>query len=834
MNPLAEHPPVVVAASWLLTYLLHSTVLLCAAWLLTRFVRDHAGRDALWKTALVGGVLTATLQVLGGVHVLGGRWELQALGAAEAPASPAAPSGDLATASGPELAAEPPASPADGAADPRAATPSPSPSTSSTQSATTGAETATASSDASGETGYGWPTVISALWAAVAVALLVRLKLRHDRLHRMLADRQPVTEGPLPGRLAEMRRNAGIWHPVFLSTAPGCPGPLALGTREICVPPRFLAELDDEEQRAALAHELAHVARRDPVWHLVAGVIEAIGFFQPLNRVARIRMREAAEYLADDWAVRQTGARLGLAKCLAQVASWVSPGTDAIPTGTLAMAEGGSPLLLRVQRLLDEPRDPAAGPPALRAAVVVALLAAVVAAAPAVTPLSAPHEHEAEGAAPTSPAPRSGETAADTLPRDPRVVRAPDAAAPLSTRWRSAHASAARAGEGRYWVAYATPGVLPAGTASISDSGPWDMRELRATPLSTLLGVEPTDAAGTPVLVLLRVLVTDGRPVVERVSVRSPGVGARFDGPVYFLGRASTDESLDWLTGAAAASRIADVRATMYEGVGLHPGPRVLPILRRAAERDGSAGVRRSAVEAAERQRGDDALAFLSGMAGDDGSADVRKQATESLGKLDHPRAPAVLRRLMAEGRGEEVRAQALESLTARGEFADGVALREVALRNRDSRLRRDATEQLEQLAPALALRVLREVVWATDDPQVARQAAESLGNLRSAAALEVLDDVVARHPMEDAVVQAVEAISGFPDGDALPRLRRIARTHPMEAAQREALDFLGGDRSRDDGDGEDGSGREEGPDPARDAPDGSRGRAPSDPAAGS
>lgn len=53
---------------WTLTYLAHSTLLLGAAWLICRgFVqRSHVLRERLWKLAAIGGLVTATLAVIGG------------------------------------------------------------------------------------------------------------------------------------------------------------------------------------------------------------------------------------------------------------------------------------------------------------------------------------------------------------------------------------------------------------------------------------------------------------------------------------------------------------------------------------------------------------------------------------------------------------------------------------------------------------------------------------------------------------------------------------------------------------------------------------------------
>ena len=62
---MADAPFFPAAASWLLTYGIHSTILLAGAWLLTRrwAVRSIVAHDAIWKVALVGSVFTASFQV---------------------------------------------------------------------------------------------------------------------------------------------------------------------------------------------------------------------------------------------------------------------------------------------------------------------------------------------------------------------------------------------------------------------------------------------------------------------------------------------------------------------------------------------------------------------------------------------------------------------------------------------------------------------------------------------------------------------------------------------------------------------------------------------------
>ena len=72
---------------WLLTYALHSTVLLGGVWLINRQLRERALwlQESLWKMALCGGILTATIQLAGGVRPLGGGIALGTPSAASSP-----------------------------------------------------------------------------------------------------------------------------------------------------------------------------------------------------------------------------------------------------------------------------------------------------------------------------------------------------------------------------------------------------------------------------------------------------------------------------------------------------------------------------------------------------------------------------------------------------------------------------------------------------------------------------------------------------------------------------------------------------------------------------
>lgn len=318
MNPAA-----VGILGWLLTYAVHSTLFVAAAVLICRLAGDEALRDVAWKTALIGAVLTASLAVGGDFPPPGGRWYAGDVIPFDAQtASPAVVSSALVSGGG-----SAPATTVESGPDrPQHADPA--------RSASVG-----------NVLGLG----LVAGWALISVFLLLRLAVVNIRFFRDIDDRVPLTDGPLVEMLTGLRRASGYWRPVRLSLCAACPTPVAVGTREICLPSRYATDLDAEQQCGGLAHELAHLKRRDPLWQLAAAIVESVFFFQPLNWLVRRRLRETAEHLSDDWAANTTGSSSGIARCLSEIASWV--GSARVPRQAVAMVESGSPLLVRVRRL---------------------------------------------------------------------------------------------------------------------------------------------------------------------------------------------------------------------------------------------------------------------------------------------------------------------------------------------------------------------------------------------------------------------------------------------------------------------------------------------------
>ena len=337
--------------AWLATYLVHSTLLLSGAWLATRVLRAPRLRELVWRTALVGGLVTASLQSAIGDGPLAlstadlARWTQDS--AAEEASEPGGLFGllglDVGAASGAQGKSA--SSAGEGSAD----------------AASGGAITPLneprphlASGAGGSEPQFAWPTWIVALWLAWATFALARFGLRRRALVLSLADRRNVSSGPLRDRFRKLKRARGPRRAVRLTASARVGSPLALGLSEICVPEYAASELGAESHAALLAHELAHLRRRDAAWSTLAAALASLFPFQPLLRVAMRRMRAEAELLCDADAVRATGDGAALARCLVEVAERTSPQHRGLaPAWTAAMAAPRSEFVARVEAALE-------------------------------------------------------------------------------------------------------------------------------------------------------------------------------------------------------------------------------------------------------------------------------------------------------------------------------------------------------------------------------------------------------------------------------------------------------------------------------------------------
>jgi bla regulator protein blaR1 len=333
--------------AWLMTYAIHSTILIGSILLLTatamgrRLVAGHG--SSLWRFALIGALATSSLQALRSAAPITGTLRLDG----DTPAR---------TLVRVEVSRE-------------AFTPT----FGSGGTSLPDRESVNSTIEISPR----WPLILFGAWLVLASLMTAWFFSARARFLRAIGPRRDASHTLAGNALRYLQRESHFPGAVRLTVSDCLTSPVALGTDEICLPARALAELDPIRMESILAHELAHLVRRDPSWLTAARVIEAIFFFQPLNVLARRRMQESAEFASDAWASTRVARPLDLAHCLARVAEW----TIAAPRLPVpAMAERRGPVLVRRVERLTTGRVVNEGTPggALRLSAVVSLVALIL------------------------------------------------------------------------------------------------------------------------------------------------------------------------------------------------------------------------------------------------------------------------------------------------------------------------------------------------------------------------------------------------------------------------------------------------------------------------
>jgi Zn-dependent protease with chaperone function len=141
-------------------------------------------------------------------------------------------------------------------------------------------------------------------------------------------------------------------RPQLVRVARGSPNPAF--TAGLLVPVIYLAEelrerLTEDQLVAVIAHEGAHVTRRDPLRHFLLRLLGCALFWMPTLRRLADDVRDEAEVRADE--VAASGRPLVLASAILALATWKTNPTPAIAVGF----QRDELLEARIRRLAGEP-----------------------------------------------------------------------------------------------------------------------------------------------------------------------------------------------------------------------------------------------------------------------------------------------------------------------------------------------------------------------------------------------------------------------------------------------------------------------------------------------
>jgi beta-lactamase regulating signal transducer with metallopeptidase domain len=198
--------------------------------------------------------------------------------------------------------------------------------------------------------GAWWPTAVVVVFVVGTLLGLARLFLGLWAIRRYRRRSHQINDPALHGLVESLRIELGCLRTVELRESSDLETAATVGwARPIVFLPSDWRMWNDEERRAVLSHELAHVRRRDYVSGLVACLSVALHFYHPLVYWLAARLRLQQELAADALGARCAGGPDLYLRVLAQMALRQSGRPVGWPARAFLPAPGT--LLRRVQML---------------------------------------------------------------------------------------------------------------------------------------------------------------------------------------------------------------------------------------------------------------------------------------------------------------------------------------------------------------------------------------------------------------------------------------------------------------------------------------------------
>ena len=195
---------------------------------------------------------------------------------------------------------------------------------------------------------HSWRVWLVTIWGMGAVAIIMVLGHEMLRLHRLRSAALPLRSDALLAEAIRCALSIGLRRVPDVCLMQKDDGPLVIGFwRPAVMLPDAFQSWPAERRRAVLLHEMAHVLRRDGLVQLLAALVCALHWLNPLALLLLKRLRHEAECACDDVVL---GARM-TAACYADHLLAVASGGRSASMLAPSMAQV-SGLRRRVQSVL--------------------------------------------------------------------------------------------------------------------------------------------------------------------------------------------------------------------------------------------------------------------------------------------------------------------------------------------------------------------------------------------------------------------------------------------------------------------------------------------------
>jgi hypothetical protein len=361
-----------------------------------------------------------------------------------------------------------------------------------------------------------------------------------------------------------------------------------------------------------------------------------------------------------------------------------------------------------------------------------------------------------------------------TMPAQQEQGFTPVQGGTLQAKAEAAQAQATAARQMRYWTAYSfdvRPGVAVdvdyvSDDGRFSIRGTWDVGDGGTYFVGDGVSVSNYPGLETRSLGVFALRDSGGR--VERIDIFNLARRHEYAGyPVYWMGRAANEESLNFLRALAETPTLGRSDSPQNEAVwavSLHDDRRVPEVLMHVARTSVDEQVRARAVRSLGMPPvAEEVRAYLAQLVRDEReSQDVRRSAVSAYGRARDAQALALMQSLYTSNANRDLRRAALTQIARNDDRQAAAAfLIRVAQQDTDTEFRKTAIARLGEIAGEQAMAALKQTATSLDaDTELQRQ--------------------------------AVSAIAKRPVSESVPLLINIARTHAKPEIRKHAFVLLG------------------------------------------
>lgn len=221
------------------------------------------------------------------------------------------------------------------------------------------------------------------LWIVGVLLVATRFTLDLMVIRRLRRTTSIPLSGNLAARVRQMKHSLGHRNAATIVASPDVEVPLVLGVVSplVLIPSRLVAALDARDIELLVAHELAHVERRDYAVNIGQIILEIVFFFHPVTWWLSSRVREEREHCCDARALEITGDGDDMRKRYI-AALLVAEEARSVAAPRLAPSASRGSLLRRARELLEHRTHDSAGARVYGMGAIVAATLAILSAAP--------------------------------------------------------------------------------------------------------------------------------------------------------------------------------------------------------------------------------------------------------------------------------------------------------------------------------------------------------------------------------------------------------------------------------------------------------------------